>query len=326
MKVGIVGLGKMGQIRAQCCQQAGIEIVATCDIDPRQVEHFAHTRFYTDYHALCAQGDVEAIFACAFNNVQARIVTEGLIQGKHVFCEKPPGRYLEDVRLMEIALEQCRQDRDLVLMFGFNHRWRRHVLLGKDTISSGRLGEVLWIRAEYCTDGHTSLWRQIPLLSGGGVTLDLGIHMFDLLHWLTGEEFEIVSALVDSDHVPTPVDDNVFALLRSNTGTSASVHFSVSSQPGYHIEVGLTGGSIKIDGFCSPSKRYSPATFFAIPVDASITNPCAMNSFEDDRSFQTEVDMFRQAVEDGAPGLTASLQDAKRAMQLVHAVQERAEP
>lgn len=154
--------------------------------------------------------------------------------------------------------------------------------------------------------------------------LDLGIHLLDLLYWLTGEEFETLqglTALVDSHHFASPVDDNVFALLRSQTGISASLHFSVSSQPSYSIEIGLSNGSIRLDGFCSPSRRYSPATYIGIPRNASVKHPATMRDFRRDVSFQREVDLFYQAVELGEPVTTASIEDAKRAMQLVYDLQ-----
>lgn len=321
MRAGIVGLGKMGQIRAQYCRQAGIEIGAVCDIDPRMAEGFIGTAFYTSYRELCARPDLDVIFACAFNNVQAQVVAEALSQGKHVFCEKPPGRDLHDLRLMDDALGLYP---GTVLMFGFNHRWHEHILLAREAIGRREYGNVLWIRAHYCSDGHTGLWRQIPLLSGGGVMLDLGIHVLDLLYWLTGEEFKVLNgltALVDSDHFPCPVDDNVFALLRSETGISASVHFSVSSQPSYGIEIGLTAGTIRLSGFCSASGRYSPASYIAIPRGAGIDNPAKMETFETSHSFHREVNLFRKAVESGEHVTTASIVDAKRAMQLAFSIQ-----
>jgi len=325
VRVGIVGLGKMGQIRAQCCQQVGIEIGAVCDIDPRQLGRFhmiAPSQFHTDYRDLCARRDIDAVFACAFNNVQASVVAWALDQGKHVFCEKPPGRNLSDLRLMDDTLGS---HPGLVLMFGFNHRWHEHVLLAKRAIQEHRYGTPLWIRAQYTSSGHTGLWRQIPLLSGGGVLLDLGIHVLDLLYWFTGEEFETLqglTSLVDTHHFPCPVDDNVFALLRSKTGISASVHFSASSQPSYGIEIGLSNGNVQLNGFCSPSGRYSPATYVAIPRDASAD--IETKTFEINNSFHREVNLFRQAVESGKPVAMASIVDAKRAMQLAFSLQKGA--
>ena len=70
----------------------------------------------------------------------------GLEAGKHVFCEKPPGRCVADVERIQSAE---RASRGRKLKFGFNHRYHGSVMEAKQIVDSGRYGRVLWLRGVY---------------------------------------------------------------------------------------------------------------------------------------------------------------------------------
>jgi len=64
-------------------------------------------------------------------------------EGKHVFCEKPPGRTLDDVKMMMAAEKE---NPSLKLMFGFNHRYHPGILEAKTIVDGGRFGKILFLR------------------------------------------------------------------------------------------------------------------------------------------------------------------------------------
>lgn len=314
----------MGQVRAELCRKAEIEVAAVCDLDPRLANLFPGVPFYRNYNGLLtARLGLDAVFVCVFNNAVAEIVSFSLFAGMHVFCEKPPGRNLQDVNLIKQTEALCP---DRILMFGFDHRYQPHVLCARKELKAGSLGKILWIRGVYGTRGHSSTWRQIEMLSGGGIGLDLGVHMVDLLRWLTGDEFTVVSSLIDYTQTEALVDDNVFALLRSTQGIHASIHLSAMMEPAFHIEIGMTEGFVRIAGLSTLSGRYLPAACVAYPTNPSINVRLISESGLIGQSFRTEIEIFRRAVA-GKPfedyhisSCTASSDDAWEAMALIEAI------
>ena len=61
------------------------------------------------------------------------------MNGFHVFCEKPPGRKLEDIE--NVIKEEAKQ-KNLKLKYGFNHRYHYSVIKSLDLIKSGDLGNI----------------------------------------------------------------------------------------------------------------------------------------------------------------------------------------
>ena len=79
------------------------------------------------------ESDVKTVFICTPNQMIPELSIECLKRGKHVFCEKPPGRTLDDiVRIQEAE----RQNPGTKLMFGFNHRFHPGVMRAKSIVNS----------------------------------------------------------------------------------------------------------------------------------------------------------------------------------------------
>ena len=89
LKIGIVGLGKMGGIRAKTIRDAE-DAVLVCGTDPNPpATGFEDTLILPDYRAVI-DSDVDAVFVCTPNRFIPDVVEAALDAGKHVFCEKPP--------------------------------------------------------------------------------------------------------------------------------------------------------------------------------------------------------------------------------------------
>src|SRR5512138_170041 len=135
------------------------------------------TRYFPDYRQLLQQ-DLDVLFVCLTNEISPEVTIAGLKRGLHVFCEKPPGRDVSDIeRVIVVEKEHPR----LKLMYGFNHRYHDSVQDALALIRSGKLGEVINIRAVYGKSNmytfDQSDWRTRREISGGGILLDQGIHM-----------------------------------------------------------------------------------------------------------------------------------------------------
>ena len=81
--------------------------------------------------------ELDALFVCLTNDIAAEVTIAALQNGLHVFCEKPPGRNVDDI-VRVIACE--RQHPALKLMYGFNHRYHESVQDALKILRSGELG------------------------------------------------------------------------------------------------------------------------------------------------------------------------------------------
>ncbi|MEM7352106.1 MAG: Gfo/Idh/MocA family oxidoreductase [Acidobacteriota bacterium] len=329
LRVGIVGFGKIGQLRANClAAHPDFEVRAICDIDPDRAARTPGAAFHQDYKDLLAE-DLDVVFVCAFNHVAPEVVTSALDRGCHVFCEKPPGCCVEDVEKIQAAEQR---NPGLKLKFGFNHRYHYSVIEAKSMVEGGRFGKVLWVRGVYGKCGGIQFeneWRNQSEIAGGGILLDQGIHMLDLCRYFCGD-FNEVQSLVTTAFWNIPVEDNAFAILRTSEGQVALVHSSATQwKHRFLLEICLEGGYINLDGILSSTRSYG---------DEKLT--FAKKQFEDeafalgkpreetiffgrDDSWSLEIEDFAEAIRQDRPVASGNSTDALRVMQLIEEIYRR---
>jgi predicted dehydrogenase len=326
LKVGIVGLGKMGMIRAQCVRDhPDLELISVCDVERERETIFPELRFYSDSRKL-VEDDLDIVFACAYNKVAPDVVIQALNSGKHVFCEKPPGRCVEDV---ERIIEAERSNPGLRLKFGFNHRYHYAIMEAKSMVDSGRFGDILWLRGVYGKCGGVQFeneWRANPDVSGGGILLDQGIHMLDLFRFFCGD-FTEVQSVVTTSFWDMPVEDNAFAILRNGRKQVAMLHSSATQwKHRFLLEICLQGGYVNINGFLTSTRSYGDESLtfarrqfedetfaFGRPREETIF-------FDRDDSWALEIDELAAAIRTGKPIESGNSEDALKVMQLIERI------
>jgi len=190
MRIGIVGCGLIGQRRAAIVR--GIyddELVIVADVEEARAQAVAAEMgclATTDWREVVVRDDVDAVIVSTTNNWLVPITIAALQNGRHVLCEKPPGRNPEEAqRMMEAAQASGRK-----LKIGFNHRHHAAVWKAKEIFDQGGVGELLFIRCRYGhggRPGYEKEWRADPEVSGGGELLDQGVHAVDLFRWFLGD-------------------------------------------------------------------------------------------------------------------------------------------
>lgn len=188
LRVGIAGFGVVGKRRKGCVDRhPHLRVVAVCDQTFGGEGKLADgTHHYHDYRRLLAE-DLDVLIVCMTNDIAAEVTIAGLESRLHVFCEKPPGRNVEDIMRVISHERRCPA---LKLMYGFNHRYHESVQDALKILRSGNLGRVINMRGMY---GKAKLvtfnqqdWRTKRKIAGGGVLLDQGIHMVDLMRLFGG--------------------------------------------------------------------------------------------------------------------------------------------
>jgi len=326
LKTAIVGMGKMGRIRKKVLDaHPGFEVTAICDKDGDLKKEFDQLEFYTSWEELILL-DLDVIVVCTYNNVAPDIVCASLNSGRHVFCEKPPGRCVADVeRIVDVKLSVA----DRILKYGFNHRFHYSVMEAKAVIDSGRFGRVLCARGTYGKAGGLGFeknWRLDKDLAGGGILLDQGIHMLDLMRYLVGD-FTQIKSFVENLYWQAPLEDNAFAIMKTTSGQVAMVHSSATQwKHKFSLDIFMEDGYLAINGILTSTRSYG---------DESIT--IAKKQFEDetyafgrpreetiyfdhDDSWKLEIDEFFDCITGKKNEPQGNLDDALKAMQLVEQI------
>ena len=215
LKCAIIGYGYMGEIRHRVVDQHdSLELEMIYDIDTRKIKSNPDYKIVTDPSDVI-NSDVDIVFICTPNHIIPDLTIKCLNRGKHAFCEKPPGRTLEDIVRMKDAEEK---NHGTKLMFGFNHRFHPGVMKAKAIVDSGSMGKVIALRGLYGKSGgmdFSKSWRNDIKLSGGGILLDQGIHMLDLFNLFLGK-FTNVKSFISNCQWNFDVEDNAVVIMKND--------------------------------------------------------------------------------------------------------------
>jgi len=322
LKIGIAGFGVVGKRRKDCiARRPDMQVVAVCDQSYEGGGTFADgTRYYKNYQQLLME-DLDALFVCLTNDIAAEVTIAALEAGLHVFCEKPPGRSVEDI---ERVIEVERKHPDLKLMYGFNHRYHESVQDALRIMRDGELGKVINMRGVYGKAKMITFnqpdWRTKRAIAGGGVLLDQGIHMVDLMR-LFGGEFLDVHSFVSNTHWGYDVEDNAYALMRSKDGVVAMLNSSATQwRHRFHLDINFERGSLILGGILSGTKSYGAETLTVVRADPDndAGDPKEQTTrYNRDPSWDDEIAAFGEAVTRNSPVISGTSDDALRTMQLV---------
>jgi len=198
----------------------------------------------------------------------------------------------------------------LKLQYGFNHRHHGSVKRAVEVVRAGKLGRVTKLLGAYIKMGIEG-WRADRALAGGGILLDQGIHMLDIMRLLAGE-FVQVTGGVSRKALGLSVEDDAYVMMYTAGGTSASLHSSAHGDRHlFFLHVEMERGSMTLDGILSGSMAYAPET---IEIDGQ------RSVYTVDRSWSDEVAEFVACIREDVAVKNGSSHDAMQAMRLVERV------
>ncbi len=324
IKLGIVGYGKMGKIREQSINSSDHSVVTS--IYEKNIDLVENKNIYCDSLDELLDSDIEGVIISTYVNTAAEYVLKALNKGKHVFCEKPPAMNSRELAPIYEFLKKS----NLVLKYGFNHRYHYSVMDAYDLISKGEMGRLIWMRGIYGKAGSLDFkenWRSYKKFSGGGILMDQGIHMLDLFRYFAGEEFECISSYVDTMYWDIESEDNAFVLLKSDSGIISSLHSTANQwRHKFLLEMTFENGYINLDGILSATGSYAPETLIVGRKDSenisrSMGKPQESVSFyENDDSWTLELKEFLSSIRGENVIKNGTLNDAYNIMTLIESI------
>lgn len=310
VKVGIVGLGRLGRQHAEnlAFRIPNCELLAVCSVIQEEAEQaqkeWGIKYAYTNYDEMLQNEELDAIFIASPSGFHCEQIEKALNAGFHVFSEKPLGLYLEEaLRVQEVV----NNHKDQVFMLGFMRRYDKSYAYAKKKIEEGKIGEPVLIRC-YGLDPSKAISGFMQFAKNnysGGLFLDMAIHDLDLARWYLGAEAKQVWAIGGAYAHPEfeKLNDaeTGTALIKFENNKMGIFVAGRNCAHGYHIETEIIGtnGTLRIG--TTPEKNM--VTVFD---DTGAVNECAEGFLERfEQAYLSEVEEFISCIrENRQPSVT----------------------
>ncbi|UCE64097.1 MAG: Gfo/Idh/MocA family oxidoreductase [Nitrospirota bacterium] len=214
--VGLIGLGRHGMRYArhllEDIHQA--RLVAVCRRNAKEGLHFAKSHnlhFYKDFRDLIADPQVEAVLVVTAPSLTHPIGLEAIGKEKPLLIEKPLAIHGADAR----RIVESASAHSIPLMTAQTLRYDASILKLKEL--ARRIGKWKYLPLTARMEHREHSKEDIQAWDNRGVVLEMGVHLFDLARFLTGEEIREVYCELDSDGPKGP-EDQAWIRLTTHSG------------------------------------------------------------------------------------------------------------
>jgi predicted dehydrogenase len=203
--VGLIGAGFMA--KAHAIAYAGLPVFfwplpalvhrkTIADLTQERADaaaaQFGFEKGTADWRTIINDPSIDIVDICTPNNAHAEIAIAAAKAGKHILCEKPISRTVEEAKAMYEAAKQS----GVTNRLAFNYRMTPAVQLAKKYINEGALGDILDFRGTYLQDWSADpnsplSWRFQKKICGSGAFGDIATHVVDMLRFLIGDFTEV---------------------------------------------------------------------------------------------------------------------------------------
>lgn len=237
IKVGIIGAGRIGKVHITSISTRVKDAVIKTVADPFLSDETAawaksmgveHTT--RDYKEIINDPEIQAVLICSSTDTHAPISIEAIKAGKHVFCEKPISH---DVKAIQQVIDALKGT-GLKYMVGFNRRFDHNFEAVQKAVAAGKIGkpEIIKITSR---DPEPPSAEYVKV--SGGMFLDMTIHDFDMVRYLSGAEVEEVyvqaANLVDPAIGEAGDVDTAVITMKMSNGAIAVIDNSRRAAYGY---------------------------------------------------------------------------------------------
>ena len=242
LNIAVIGAGRMGCTHLRALAGAeSIRVVAVVDPSTaarsRAESLSPGVRTHADLAGAVAAGGVEAVLIAAPSNLHGDLVAACAELRLPILCEKPCGTTTAEIAAAGAA---CR-DAEVLLQIGYWRRFVPELIDLRQRILSGALGEIALVSCwQWDAEPASPEFRR----ASGGITVDMGVHEFDQIRWLTGQEIGGLTPVTSpvSSVEPVPGDVESFAMLGElSAGAVAFVSLGRHFALGDHVWAEVIG-------------------------------------------------------------------------------------
>ena len=301
ISLGIIGAGRIGKFHAQSIMNNITSVRLKTIADPFMNEETeASLRVLgvsdctKDYKKILNDPEIDAVLICSSTNTHADISLEAIAAGKHVFCEKPVSQDSAKIRQVMEKLQRTK----LKYQVGFNRRFDHNFEAVRAAVANGDVGDVHIVRI---TSRDPAPPPPEYAAVSGGMFLDMTIHDFDMVRYLTAsdvvEVFANGAVLVDPLIGKAGDIDTAIISLKMANGALAVIDNSRKAVYGYDQRAEVFGSK----GQASVSNDTNSSLILSSETGIHAEKPLYFFLERYMASFTKEVRMFVQAIEQDSP-------------------------
>ncbi len=269
----------------------GVTVAAIAARDPARARSAAARwnipEVHRTYESLLADPTLDAVYIPLPSALHGRWMLQAIAAGKHVLCEKPFTANADEARVVARAAAGS----GLVVMQAFHYRYHPLMLRLMDIASSGEIGGLTRIEADFhitLPPGRDIRWQSHL---GGGSTMDVGCYPIHLARSVAGEEPIVVRARARANR--SGIDRRLDAELEFPSGVTAHISNSMWSADVLSSSATLIGtaGDVRV------TFPYHPQVFHRFVVRTAAGRHT--ERFARRSTFDFQLEAFRDAVVHG---------------------------
>lgn len=187
VRIGVIGVeGHLAEVTGPLPRLPDVEIAAAAHKKTELVEkRFPKAKIYADYRKMLDENKLDVVAVCNVNTERAEAVIECARRGLHIIAEKPMGVTFEEMGKVTQAVRASKGKVTSMFPMRFEPEW----LAMKSIVASGVIGDVVQVAAQKSYKAPApGDWRLFKENYGGTIPW-IGIHMVDLMRYVTGREF-----------------------------------------------------------------------------------------------------------------------------------------
>ena len=232
IRTAVVGVGQIAQVAHLPIlrKMEDVELVAVCDVDEKKVaaiiEKFKIPKWYNLVDEMLEREKPDALHICTANYYHFPMALIALRKGIHVLVEKPLAISAQQAKkIAEVAKEN-----DCEVVVGMQNRFRDDVQILKEFLANDELGNLFYIKSGWLKKWTKELqltWQLKKQYSGGGVLMDFGIQLIDMVMYLTGmPSIHSVRLFPYRLRPNLEVEDSALAMIEMENGLGATIESS----------------------------------------------------------------------------------------------------
>ena len=247
INIGILGAGRIGKIHATTVKnQNNVTLKSIADpyLDEKWAKDLGIENLYKNVEDIINDDSIDAVYICTPTDTHADLIIKAALKGKAIFCEKPVD--LNIAKILEV--QKVLKETGVLFQIGFNRRFDNNFKRLSSLVKDGEVGELITLKV-VSRDPSAPPAEYVKV--SGGLFLDMTIHDFDIVRFVSHQEVEelrVSASNFVSDYSDIDVDTAMINLTLKN-GSFAMIENCRATTFGYdqRVEAFGTKGNAKFE-------------------------------------------------------------------------------
>ena len=312
LNIALIGAGRIGQVHASTIayRVPGARLAAVYDPISAAAESVAEKfhlpKIAQNSDEIMTDPTIDAVLICTPTATHAPLIIAAAAAGKHIFCEKPIAL---DLATTDAAIAAARAA-EVHLQVGFNRRWDSNYVRVREAIAAGELGNLRTLHVISRDSGPPPISY---VKTSGGIFLDMTIHDWDMLRFLSGSEIKevyVMGAVMVNPEIGDAGDiDSHMTVLRFTSGVIGMVENCRQASYGYdqRVEAFGSAGAMLIENNTPNTAILSTES----GIHHTLPHHFFMTRYTE--AYAAEIEGFVDAVSNGTP-VAVTGQDGRHAL------------